>query len=95
MNIFTHFRNIIFNDIESIYPKIIKSDDVKIEFPNNPEHGDLSSNISMVIAKKIKANPKEIAEKISEIISKNEYVDEVTIAGRRFPCPYIIGYIIE
>ena len=84
MNIFTHFRNIIFNDIESIYPKIIKSDDVKIEFPNNPEHGDLSSNISMVIAKKIKANPKEIAEKISEIISKNEYVDEVTIAGVGF-----------
>jgi arginyl-tRNA synthetase len=84
MNIFTHFRNIIFNDIESIYPKIIKSDDVKIEFPNNPEHGDLSSNISMIIAKKIKANPKEIAEKISEIISKNEYVDEVIIAGVGF-----------
>ena len=84
MNIFTHFRNIIFNDIESIFPKAIESDDVKIEFPNNPEYGDLSSNISMIIAKKIKANPKEIAEKISKIISKNEYIDEVTIAGVGF-----------
>ncbi len=84
MNIFTHFRNIIFNDIESVFPKAIESDDVKIEFPNNPEYGDLSSNISMIIAKKIKANPKEIAEKISKIISKNEYIDEVTIAGVGF-----------
>lgn len=84
MNIFTHFRNIIFNDIESIYPNIIMSNDVKIEFPNNQEHGDLSSNISMVIAKKIKANPKEIAEKLLDIISKNEYVDEVTTGGIGF-----------
>jgi arginyl-tRNA synthetase len=84
MNIFAHFRNIIFNDIEFIYPNIIRSDDVKIEFPNNPEYGDLSSNISMILAKKTNANPKEIAEKISDAISKNEYVDEVTIAGAGF-----------
>ena len=84
MNIFAHFRNIIFNDIEFIYPNIIRSDDVKIESPNNPEYGDLSSNISMILAKKTNANPKEIAEKISDAISKNEYVDEVTIAGAGF-----------
>jgi arginyl-tRNA synthetase len=84
MNIFTHFRNILFTDIESIYPKTIESDDVKVEFPNNPEYGDLSSNIGIIIAKKIKANPKDIAEKILKVISKNEYIDEVTIAGAGF-----------
>ena len=84
MNIFTHFRNILFTDIESIYPKTIESDDVKVEFPNNPEYGDLSSNIGIIIAKKIKANPKDIAEKILNVISKNEYIDEVTIAGAGF-----------
>ena len=38
----------------------------------------------MIIAKKTNTNPKEIAEKISDTISKNEYVDEVTIAGAGF-----------
>ena len=85
MNIFTHFRNILFTDIESIYPKTIESDDVKVEFPNNPEYGDLSSNIGIIIAKKIKANPKDIAEKYSKEIlmfvffGANQYL--YTISG--------------
>ena len=84
MNIFIHFRDILFNDIISIYPKIIERHDINIEFPKNTKYGDLSSNIAMVIAKIIKSNPKEVAIKILDVIGKNDCIDNVTIAGVGF-----------
>ena len=43
--------------------------DVNIQTPKNIEHGDLTTNIAMIIAKKINENPIKIAEKIIEKIN--------------------------
>jgi len=40
------------------------SEEFVLEYPENPEHGDFSSNIAMVNAKSMKMSPKVLAEKI-------------------------------
>ncbi len=69
---------------------IVKSGiDDKIDFyfeePKNPEFGDLSTNIALLLAKPLKKNPRQIAQ---EIISNLKYdersIQEITIAGAGF-----------
>src|ERR1700687_4492150 len=58
---------------------------VQFETPQNPEHGDLSTNIAMLIAKDLKKAPRSIANEIVEKLSKDPAVIEaVEIAGPGF-----------
>ncbi len=59
--------------------------DIIFEFPKNPEHGDLSTNIAMQLAGKLKKQPRQIAQ---EVINAIEYdkniIDKLDIAGAGF-----------
>jgi arginyl-tRNA synthetase len=59
--------------------------DFVFETPKNPEHGDLSTNIAMRLAKPLKKAPKAIAEEIiSKVEGKSTYVEKFEIAGPGF-----------
>ncbi|MEI8249313.1 MAG: arginine--tRNA ligase [Candidatus Taylorbacteria bacterium] len=59
---------------------------IKLEYPENPAHGDYSSNVAMVNAKKLGTAPRMLAEKIVESFKQNKpsCVQEVSIAGPGF-----------
>lgn len=59
-------------------------DDVTVERPRNPEHGDYATNIALQLAKKIGANPREFAEEIALALAQNEGVSSAEIAGPGF-----------
>jgi arginyl-tRNA synthetase len=42
--------------------------DVHIERPKNPEHGDLSSNVAMQLARQVKKNPMELAKQLVALL---------------------------
>ncbi len=46
----------------------------KLEYPENPDHGDFSCNVAMVYAKQLSLAPKALAEKI--IVELEKYLDE-------------------
>jgi len=75
----THIELII---KELNYPFI----DVNVQTPKNMEHGDLTTNIAMILAKKINENPIKIAEKIIQKINENysENYSNITMAGPGF-----------
>ena len=77
MNIFTYFRNSIFSSLEHEYHGVLAYEDVKVEYPKNQEHGDLSTNIAMIIGKKLNISPKEVANRILSIIQKDKFIEEV------------------
>ena len=62
------------------------TDQVNVQKTKNPEHGDYSSNIAMILAKKIKKNPidtaNEIINKINDFYGEN--FSKVNIAGPGF-----------
>ena len=58
----------------------------KLEYPENPEHGDLTTNIALIQAKKLGLKPLELAERIVAEFSKDkgQLVDKLGIAGPGF-----------
>ncbi|HHE37474.1 MAG TPA: arginine--tRNA ligase [Candidatus Cloacimonetes bacterium] len=59
-------------------------DNFTIEVPNNPEHGDFSTNVALVNAKKNRKKPRILAEKITEYFSRHRDYKSVDVAGPGF-----------
>ncbi|MSP97162.1 MAG: arginine--tRNA ligase [Betaproteobacteria bacterium] len=62
---------------------------VLLERPKQPEHGDLACNVAMQLAKKLKTNPRQLAERLVAALKTQPafaegYVDAVEIAGAGF-----------
>lgn len=83
------------NRIHELFAGVIKKlgvDDaeIQIEFPEQPVHGEFTTNIAMLLSKRLKAPPREIAQKIidhiktSQTASGIEWLRTIDIAGPGF-----------
>ncbi len=66
---------------------VIPGDDLpspKIDHTKDPSHGDLASNIAMVLAKRAGMPPRALAEKIVAAIPANSLIERSDIAGPGF-----------
>ncbi|WP_374007309.1 arginine--tRNA ligase [Leifsonia sp. LS-T14] len=59
-------------------------DDVPLERPKNRDHGDWASNVAMRLAKKVGANPRELAEQIAAAAAGIDGVASAEVAGPGF-----------
>ena len=56
-----------------------------LERPREPEHGDLATNLALVVARSRKANPRQVAlEVVAALALPRSIVDKVEIAGPGF-----------
>ena len=62
----------------------IEEVDFSVEHPEDLSNGDYSSNIALVLAKNMKENPREAAEKIVAQISSIEEIEKIKVAGAGF-----------
>ena len=71
------------NGLNSIYNDI---DDIKIsiEKPKNKDHGDVSTNIALLLTKIIKKNPLEICEELKKELIKSDLFESIEIAKPGF-----------
>lgn len=64
--------------------------DILLEHPENMEHGDYSTNVALVLARKLSKNPREVAEEIRSRILDTKYqilntsIEKVEVAGPGF-----------
>ena len=73
--------------LEDLYSQIepeVKNLKISIQDNKEKEHGDLATNIAMVLAKPLKKNPKEIAEEIKQNFVLGEKIIKIEIAGPGF-----------
>ena len=59
-------------------------DELKVERPRNPEHGDYATNIAMRIAKPAGVNPRELAGWLAEALTATEGIDSAEVSGPGF-----------
>lgn len=59
-------------------------DEVTVERPRNPEHGDYATNVAMQVAKKAGMNPRELAGLLAEALSAADGIDTAEVAGPGF-----------
>ena len=84
MNLKQRIKEIIFCALNNLNIEF-NLDDIMVEVPKNRDNGDFSSNIAMQLAKVLKDNPRNIAEKIVDEISKNtNEIEKVETAGPGF-----------
>jgi len=63
----------------------LKNRDIILNVPNIISHGDLSTNIAMILSKELKKNPREIASEIISNLSFDEkIISKIEIAGPGF-----------
>lgn len=80
------------NEIKKLIKDALKNLDIEVsnvvlEHPEDFKNGDYSTNVALAIAKSIKKNPKELAEKIVAEISRlnlDKNIEKVEIAGAGF-----------
>ena len=77
------FKRILEQGLRAVAPQAAGIE-IHIERPKNPEHGDLSSNVAMQLAKQLKRNPREIAQKFVEAAGQSPAIESLTIAGAGF-----------
>jgi len=58
--------------------------DVALDRPKNRDHGDWASNVAMKFAKRLEANPRELATEIAALIKRIDGVKTVDVAGPGF-----------
>lgn len=59
---------------------------IRLEYPENPEHGDYTTNVALAYAKQAGMSPRALAEKIVTELKKDqmEYIESIDIAGPGF-----------
>ncbi len=75
------------------YPSV----DVNFDKPKVDAHGDLTTNVAMVLAKSVGKNPRQVAQSIVEKLSINDsFLSSVEIAGPGFiNFRFSNGYVVE
>ena len=58
--------------------------DFQVEVPKNPDHGDFSCNIAMLLARSAKRPPRELASDLTAILCENPAFSAVNVAGPGF-----------
>lgn len=57
---------------------------ISVELPRDPAHGDLASNVAMVLAKPLKSSPRTLAEGLATAIAQDPDVASADVAGPGF-----------
>jgi len=89
MNIFTHIRGTIENSIEAlsasgVVPADLDLSKIGVEPPRDPDHGDLSTNAAMVIAKGAGMKPRDLGQLLAEGLVTHADVNAADVAGPGF-----------
>jgi len=89
MNVFSAFKDSIEKEIGSLVasgelPEGTDGSRISVELPRDPEHGDLSTNAAMVLAKPAGLKPRDLAETIAARLMTVDSVESAEVAGPGF-----------
>lgn len=89
MNIINEYKTRIETHVNAliasgIVPQGIDVSRATVEPPREAAHGDLASNIAMVLAKAVGMKPRDLAEHIAKLLEADEDISAVDIAGPGF-----------
>jgi arginyl-tRNA synthetase len=83
-NLFNHLRACIFQAMPTQYTHGLTEEQIIVERPKDPKHGDVATNIAMILAKSHGISPRQAAEEIAVNLRSNPLIKAVDIAGPGF-----------
>ncbi|UWP99433.1 arginine--tRNA ligase [Aliiroseovarius crassostreae] len=89
MNLFAEIRALVINSLtemvaEGVLPEGLSFDNVAVEPPRDPAHGDMATNAAMVLAKPARMKPRDIADVLAAKLGADDRIDVAEVAGPGF-----------
>ena len=89
MNIFAAFRERIDESIRELIQQGVVNDNadlsrISVEPPREASHGDMATNAAMVLGKFSELQPRDLADKIVDLLSEDKDIAAIDIAGPGF-----------
>ncbi|SDF73007.1 arginyl-tRNA synthetase [Limimonas halophila] len=89
MNLYTTFRDRVCQEIAALaeageLPADLPTENVKVEPPRDPAHGDIATNAALVLAKPAGMKPRDIGELLAARLGALAEVAEAGVAGPGF-----------
>jgi arginyl-tRNA synthetase len=89
MNLFAHFQSVVLSAVEALVqqgklPPGLDCSRLTVEPPRDHTHGDVATNVAMVLAKPAAMNPRAVAELMLPLLAAHEDVKAAAIAGPGF-----------
>ena len=89
MNVFNAYRDTIEKIVADLtasgdLPAGLPVDRISVEPPRDASHGDISTNVAMVLAKPAGLKPRDLAESIAAKLSETAGVESIEVAGPGF-----------
>lgn len=89
MNLFSDIRSLVVAKLdemvaEGALPEGLSFDNVAVEPPRDPLHGDMATNAAMVLAKPAKSKPRDIADKLAAKLADDDRITSAEVAGPGF-----------
>ena len=83
MDIKTHLAALFRAALAKVAPEAADAE-VLIERPRDPAHGDFACNLALQLAKRLKKNPRQLAEQIAAAVPADPQVAKLEVAGAGF-----------
>ncbi len=71
------------------------TDMLPVNYPERPEHGDYATPVAMSLAKPLRDNPRNIAQKLADELTKNPLFSKIEIAGPGFINFFLSHAVVE
>ena len=89
MNLFADIRSLVIDQLtdmtaQGALPAGLSFDNVAVEPPRDPAHGDMATNAAMVLAKPAKMKPRDIADLLAARLTEDDRVAQAEVAGPGF-----------
>ncbi|UWQ15487.1 arginine--tRNA ligase [Aliiroseovarius sp. M344] len=89
MNLFADIRSLVIDALnamtsDGVLPEGLSLDNVTVEPPRDPGHGDMATNAAMVLAKPAKMKPRDIADALAAKLVADDRIDIAEVAGPGF-----------
>ncbi len=77
-----HLTGLLRAALESVAPG--SDADIRLERPKQSNHGDFASNLALQLARALKANPRQVAERLVHELPVSAWVEKAEVAGAGF-----------
>lgn len=89
MNVFTHFRDAIDGVLKELsvagdLPADLDTSNIAVEPPRDASHGDIATNVALVLSKQARRKPRDIADLVAPKLEALQAVESVDVAGPGF-----------
>jgi arginyl-tRNA synthetase len=78
-----HLADLLRQALAQVAPEHVDVE-ILLERPKQASHGDFAANLAMQLARALKANPRQIAEKLVAALPASEWMSKAEIAGAGF-----------